>query len=164
MPWAIAVAAALLLWAAFAWNRLVSLRNRKREAWSGVEVQLKRRHDLVPNLVAVVRGYAKHEQETFVAVAGEREMTERLVTLFALVERYPELRADANFRRLHGDLVEIEDDLQHARRYHNAVVRDLNTTISSFPTLLLARPLGFREEPFFEVESAAERLAQRITW
>lgn len=156
--------AAALAWGAFVFNRLVSLRNRKREAWSGVEVQLKRRHDLVPNLVAVVKGYAKHEQETLEAVAGERGMTERLVNLFALVERYPELRADASFRRLHGDLVEIEDDLQHARRYYNAVVRDLNTAISSFPTLLLARPMGFREEPFFEVESAAERLAQRIAW
>ncbi len=176
--WAlIAAAGVALLWAVVAFNRLVRFRNRVREAWSGIDVQLRRRHDLVPALVETVKGYARHEESVLTDVATarapllarpaeqeavERELTDRIVRLFALVEAYPELRADQNFRRLHHDLVEIEDALQYARRYYNGAVRDLNNAVESFPSSLVARAGGFETQPFFEVDSAAERLAVRV--
>ena len=171
--WLIAGGALVLLWVIVTFNAFVRLGNRVREAYSGIDVQLKRRHDLVPNLVRVVKGYAQHEQETLeevvrlrdAAASAEalpaREQTETglarsLTRLFALVERYPDLRADKNFRKLQEDLVELEDHLQYARRYYNGAVRDHNTRIQRIPDNLLAALVGRREQPFFQLDSAAE--------
>ena len=160
-------------------NSGVRLRNRAREAFSGIDVQLKRRHELVPNLVRVVGAYARHEREALEEVtrlrgaaeaAGtmpERERSERgldqgLVRLLALVERYPDLKADANFRRLQDDLVEVEDHLQYARRYYNGAVRDFNTRIEQFPASLLASFARWRPLDFFQVTEASERGTPRI--
>lgn len=178
----LALGTLLLVGALILFNRLVSLRNRAAAAWADIDVQLKRRHDLVDNLVETVRGYVRHEAGTLEAVVRARGEAERardagsaaesgtlsarlgtrLRSLFAVVEAYPELKASARFLDLHRALVEIEDDLQNARRYYNAVVRDLNTQIQSFPDLLVARPLGFTEREFFELEDRAEGTAPRV--
>ena len=169
----------LLVGAIWLFNSTVRLRNRAREAFSGIDVQLKRRHDLVPNLVRAVGAYARHEREALEEVtrlrgaaeaAGavpERERSERglregIVNLLALVERYPDLKADANFRRLQDDLVEVEDHLQYARRYYNGAVRDFNTRIEQFPASLLAALCGWRLLDLFQVAEAEERAAPRI--
>ena len=163
-------------------DRLVRLRNRAQNAWSDIDVQLKRRHDLVGNLVEVVQGYVQHERQTLQSVTAARTRAEsarqtgdpgqasgpenqlagELRTLFAVAEAYPDLKANDRFADLHRALVELEDDLQNARRYYNAVVRDLNTSIQSFPDLLIARPLGFREREFFRLERPEEAMAPRI--
>ena len=170
-PW-IAAAGVLLLGAVWIFNSCVRLRNRAREAFSGVDVQLKRRHDLVPNIVKTVQAYAEHEQETLEAVVRERgraamaqtmparEETETglkrsLDRLLVLVEQYPELKADASFRRLHEDLVEIEDHLQYARRYYNGAVRDYNNRIEQFPANLVAGLWSFEPLEFFQAEDDA---------
>lgn len=171
------IAAALVAGGAiFVFNRLIGLRNAATAAWSDVDVQLKRRHDLVQNLVEAVRGYSDYERSTLERVteargraaealgtgdparAGEAEgrLTGDVRRLFALAEAYPHLRASERFMDLQRALVDLENDIQNARRYYNAVVRDLNTRIQSFPDLLLARPFGFGERKFFELESAAE--------
>ncbi len=172
-------ATVLVLWVALTFNAFVRLRNRVREAWSGIDVQLKRRHDLVPNLVKVVQAYARHERETLEEItrvrgeaAGAERLPERernenrlgrsLDRLIALVERYPDLKADGNFRQLQQDLVDVEEHLQYARRYYNGAVRDLNNRVEQFPANLLAPLFGFAAEPFFEVESAAERGAPAV--
>ena len=179
---ALALGGSALLGLAVIFNRLVGLRNRASGAWSDIDVQLKRRHDLVENLVAAVRAYADHERNTLESVtrvraeaedaraaggprrAGEAEsrLGGALGRLLVLAESYPDLKADRRFADLQKTLVSIEDDLQNARRYYNAVVRDLNTRIQSFPDLLAARPLGFREREFFHLEDRAEAAAPRI--
>ena len=158
-----------------AYNKLVSARNQMREGWSGIEVQLKRRHDLVPALVECVKGYQTHERDLLETVtrersearaasgAGEAGKAEQslgrdLGKIVALAEDYPELKADEAYRGLMGDLVEIEDQLQYARRYYNGSVRDLNNRVESFPTNLLAGVFGFAKGDFFEVETASERI------
>lgn len=178
---AIGAGVVVVLWIVVTFNAIVGLKNRVNEAFSGVDVQLKRRHDLVPNLVKTVKAYAQHERETLEEVVearsaaehadalGDREQTENglsksLDKLIALVERYPELKADGNFRRLHGDLVEIEDDLQYARRYYNGTVRDHNTRIQQFPAAVLARLLTVKPRDFFEIEDPTERGAERISF
>ena len=160
-------------------NSFVRLRNRVNEAFSGIDVQLKRRHSLVPNLVKTVKAYAKHEQDTLEEVVaargaaqdaealGDREQSENglsrsLDKLIALVEQYPDLKADQNFRQLHGDLVKIENDLQYARRYYNGTVRDFNTRVESFPAVVLAGILSERKRQFFELEDPSAREAPRI--
>lgn len=170
--------------AAFIWifNRLVGLRNRARNAWSDIDVQLKRRHDLVANLVEVVEGYALHERGTLESVTAARTRAEgvrqdgdplqtassenrlsgELRTLFAVAEAYPDLKASDRFLDLQRALVELEDALQNARRYYNAVVRDLNTRIQSFPDLLVAAPLGFQEWEFFQLDSPEEATVPQI--
>lgn len=161
-----------VVWAIAIYNRMVSLSKKRDEAWSGVLVQLKRRHDLVPNLVATVKGYAAHEQKvleevtkfrSFGSAGGPREVSEAerafsksLVRLMAIAESYPELKADANFRDLQNSLVRVEDDIQMSRRYYNGTVRDYNTLIATFPSLLVARGFSFRESSFFELESPSE--------
>jgi len=172
-------AAALLAGVVWLFNSCVRLRNRAREAFSGVDVQLKRRHDLVPNLVRTVAAYAKHEREALEEVtrlrgaAGdaeaidERERLERglaggLDRLLALVESYPALKADANFRRLQADLVEVEDHLQYARRYYNGAVRDYNTRIEQLPGNVLASLLGWQPLPFFQLREESERAAPSV--
>jgi LemA protein len=171
--------AGLVVWAVVIFNRLIRLRNQVREGWSGIEVQLKRRHDLVPNLVRVVGAYQRHERELLEEVTAqrtaavsangpseasgaERGLTEGIAGLLALVEAYPELKADGSFRDLHKTLVEIEDDLQYARRYYNGSVRDMNNVVESFPSLLVARAGGFGVNDYFEVENAVERVVPRV--
>jgi LemA protein len=156
------------------YNKLVQLRVRSESAWADIDVQLKRRHDLIPNLVETVKGYAGHEQKTFEEVArlrtqaqtasaladrakAEGELTLALRGLFAVAENYPQLRASENFLALQQSLTEIEEALQNARRYYNAVVRDLNTAVQSFPSNLIAGMFGFQARAFFELESASER-------
>jgi LemA protein len=163
-------------------NRLVGLKNRAENAWSDIDVQLKRRHDLVGSLVEVVKGYAGHERETLNEItemraraqgvlkdgspgeAGEAEnrFAHRIGKLFAVVEQYPQLKASENFLSLHRSLVDIEDHLQNARRYYNAVVRDLNTRIQSFPDMLIASLFRFQEREFFELDSEAEAAVPRF--
>ncbi|NNM28886.1 MAG: LemA family protein [Akkermansiaceae bacterium] len=165
-----------LLWLAWAYNRLVRARNQMKEGWSGIEVQLKRRHDLVPALVECVRGYQQHERELLEAVTRERREAQAAVgaaqaggaetklghdlgKVVALAEAYPDLKADGQFRKLMAELVETEDQLQYARRYYNGSVRELNNLIEGFPSNLVARSFRFTPGDFFEVESASERLA-----
>jgi LemA protein len=170
---------AVLLWIAWTYNRLVRQRNVVAEAWSGIEVQLKRRHDLVPNLASAVRAYGTHESGLFERVAGlrsqaqaasgpaaavqpENELGAGLQQLLVLAEAYPELKAGANFLQLSRELVEIEDQLQYARRYFNGAVRDLNNLVESFPGSMVARRLGFATASPFNLESAAERQTPEV--
>ena len=173
-----AVLVLLALWVAFDFNRLVRWRNMTAEAWSGIDVQLKRRYDLVPNLVEAVRGYSAHEQETFTAIArlrtraidaapaeqtgAENALSGGLRSLLAVAEGYPALRANENFLALQQELVEVEDQIQLARRYYNGSVRNYNTLVQSFPSLVLARLVGFRSAEFFEIERATERSAPEV--
>src|ERR1700690_129918 len=153
------------------YNSLVQLRVRCDSAWSDIDVQLKRRHDLIPNLVETVKGYASHEKGTFENIAkfrslamqattpegkaiAENQLTGALKSLFAVAENYPELKASEQFTKLQGSLSETEASIQNARRYYNAVVRDLNTKIQSFPTNILAGMFNFQQRQFFEVAAA----------
>jgi LemA protein len=156
------------------YNSLVQLRVRTESAWSDIDVQLKRRHDLIPNLVETVKGYAAHERGTFENIAkyrsmamqaatpadkaqAEGQLTTALKSLFAVAENYPQLQASQEFTELQNSLNSIEDNIQNARRYYNAVVRDYNTRVQSFPTNILAGMFGFQSRQFFEMESAADR-------
>jgi len=149
------------------YNGLVQLRVRSESAWSDIDIQLKRRHDLIPNLVETVKGYAAHEKGTFEDIAkfrsmamqattpgdriqAENQLTQSLKSLFAVAENYPELKASTQFQSLQNSLSELEDAIQNSRRYYNAVVRDLNTRIASFPTNILAGMFGFAPKQFFE--------------
>ncbi|MGC6456728.1 MAG: LemA family protein [Akkermansiaceae bacterium] len=168
-----------LLLLIFLYNRLIRLRNRIREGWSGIEVQLKRRHDLIPSLVEVVKGFAGHEKEVLENVTRERtaavdangaanvsraeeNLAKGVVRLMALVEAYPDLKSDENFRDLMKELVNTEDELQYARRYYNGAVRDLNNAIESIPTNVVAWAFRFEEGEFFEVSNEAERMAPKV--
>ncbi len=154
------------------YNGLVKLKNQCEEAWSSIDVQLKRRHDLIPNLVETVKGYASHEKETLTKVVEARNMamqqsggiekraeaenflTGTLKSLFALSESYPQLKANENFLQLQNSLNEIEDNIQNARRYYNAVVRDLNTKIESFPSNIIAGMFNFTKKEYFEMDKS----------
>ena len=178
----LAVIVVVALYAIALYNGLVSKRNLVREGWSGIDVQLKRRSNLIPNLVETVKGYATHEKSIFEDVAAKRAasmsagdvksqsvadqaLTGALGRLIAISEAYPELKADANFRELQGQLAEIEDQMQMARRYYNGTVRDLNTAVQSFPAVLIAGPMGFREEPFYEIEDrAAAQIPPKVSF
>ena len=177
----VAVVAAIALYVMFVFNRLVRLRNLAREAWSGLDVQLKRRSDLVPNLVETVKGYAAHESGVLEEVTARRQSSlaagdiagrafaEQLLQgalgkLLAVAEAYPGLKADKNFLSLQQQLAEIEDQLQMARRYYNGTARNLNISIQSFPDNLFAGPLGFREQPFFELENRAQAAAPAVAF
>jgi len=163
------------------YNSLVRLKVQCDNAWADIDVQLKRRHDLIPNLVETVKGYAAHEQGTLDAVINARNramtatspadkaqaetmLSSALKSLFALAEAYPQLRAVESFTSLQSALSQVEDTLQNARRYYNAVVRDLNIKIEQFPTNLFADMLGFTAREFFEVTAAAEREAPKISF
>jgi len=166
------------LWVMLTYNRLVTLRNRAKEAWADIDVQLKRRYDLIPNLVETVKGYASHEKEIFEKVAearakamgatgmkekaeAENQLSQTLKSLFAVVEAYPELKANQNFLQLQKELVDTEDKIQYARRFYNANVRDLNTLIESFPANLIAKNFGFEKMELFEI-AEAEREAPKV--
>lgn len=155
------------------YNSLVSLRVRSGEAWADIETQLKRRHDLIPNLVETVKGYLAHERGVLekvtelrgaamgasgpaAAAQAEGQLTQALRMLFAVAENYPQLRASENFMGLQQTLGQIEEQIQLSRRYYNAVVRDLNTRIQSFPSNLIATLFEFRERDFFELETPEE--------
>jgi LemA protein len=171
----------LLLYAVGVYNRLVRLRALVKEAFSGITVQLRRRADLIPNLVQTVQGYATHEREVFDEVTRRRAeatsagnvqataqadaaMTGLLGRLMAVAENYPELKANQNFLQLQDQLSSIEGELQSARRYYNATVRDLNSTIQSFPPVVIARPAGFTEEPFYQDNDQSIQSAPKVAF
>ena len=164
--WIGAIAIAAVAAAAVVFNDLVAARNQVRAAWSDIDVQLTRRHDLVPQLVAAVQGYASYERATLTTVTelrtravaaasladkaeAEGELGKQIDRILALQERYPDLKASESFLALQRELVEIEDHLQYARRFYNGAVRDLNTKIETFPALILARALAFKPAEFF---------------
>jgi LemA protein len=168
-----ALAAAVLIYAIVLYNLLVRDRNRVATAWSDIDVQLKRRHDLLPKLVEAVRRYAAYEQATLESVTELRARSEQasgvpqigalegalgagVRRLFALVEAYPDLKADAGFLDLQRNVSEVEQHIQYARRYYNGAVRALNTRIDSFPDLLVARGFGFHHADYFELDDPAE--------
>jgi LemA protein len=163
------------------YNGLVRLKVQCDNAWADIDVQLKRRYDLIPNLVETVKGYAAHEKGTFEAVVAARNqamaatspadkaqaenvLSGTLKSLFALAEAYPQLRAVESFTSLQNTLSQIEEAVQNARRYYNAVVRDFNTKIQQFPGNILANMLGFKSREFFEVSAAAEREAPKVSF
>jgi LemA protein len=174
----IVVALAALVWAVVAYNGLVRLRNQVRTAWADIDVQLKRRHDLVPQLVAAVKGYAGHERGVLTAVTElraqavaltsparlgevEGELEKALTQLFALKEAYPDLKANESFLQLQRDLVEVEDNLQYARRFYNGAVRDYNVATQRFPGMIVANAGGFTAGEFFSADES-ERESVRV--
>ena len=176
-----AVVVLAVVYAIVVFNRLIRQRNIVREGWSGIDVQLRRRTDLVPNLVEAVKGYAAHERGLFEDVgkhraasiaasdvggqaSAERELNGSLGRLMALAEAYPRLKADKNFLELQAQLALVEDQIQMARRYYNGAVRNLNISIQSFPELIVAKVLGFKEEPFFELEDRAQGAAPQVSF
>lgn len=163
----------------YAYNALVSNKNMAQEGWSGIDVQLRRRADLIPNLIETVKGYAAHEDGLFRSISELRAksiaggsvaeqsatgqaMTAALGKLFAVAEAYPELKADANFRDLQDKLAGVEDEIQMSRRYYNGTVRNLNTMIESFPTNIIANYFHFQKQEFFEIGDAAAREVPKV--
>jgi LemA protein len=176
--WIVLIILAIIFWLVLTYNSLVSLRNRAKEAWSDIEVQLKRRYDLIPNLVETVKGYAVHEKDVLERVTqarnlaiGAKTMKERrdaenllsetLKSLFAVSERYPDLKASTNFLELQRELRDTEDKIQAARRFYNGNVRDLNIKIESFPANIIASIFGFEKMELFEI-AEAEREAPTV--
>ncbi len=170
----------VLVWAIATYNRLISLRVHMRESWADIDVELKRRYDLIPNLVETVKGYATHERETLERVvqlrnaaaantgaydsqaSDESALMVGMKGLFALAEAYPDLKADGQFLELQNELALTEDRIAASRRFFNANVRDLNQLCEMFPTSLIARGFGVEREGFFELESEAERVVPRV--
>jgi len=168
------LAVVIVLWLIGVYNSLVRLNNKTKEAWSDIDVQLKRRHDLIPNLVETVKGYAKHESKLFEKVTqarasamqakgpaqaaeAENNLMGTLKSLFAVAENYPDLKANQNFMQLQSDLTDTEDKIQASRRFYNGNVRDFNTKIETFPNNVVAGMLGFKKYDFYEVANAKER-------
>ena len=174
----IAVVVVAVLWAIFAYNRFIALIQRTKEAWADIDVQLKRRYDLIPNLIETVKGYAAHERETFDAVTeartkatqihvdpsnitpeqiaamsgAEQSLTQSLGRLLAVAEAYPDLKADTNFLELQRELTDTENKIQAARRFYNGNVRDLAIALQSFPSNIIGNMFNFKEEEYFELE------------
>ncbi|HEY4480405.1 MAG TPA: LemA family protein [Candidatus Paceibacterota bacterium] len=163
------VVAVAVLWFVFSYNRFITLVNRSKEAWSDIEVQMKRRYDLIPNLVSTVKGYAEHEQGTLDKVVQARNMamnaktpaehgnaenmlSSTLKSIFALSESYPDLKANQNFLELQRELSDTENKIQAARRFYNTNVRDLNTAMEVFPSNLVAKIFGFSKMEFFDLD------------
>jgi LemA protein len=179
MLWVLLAAAGLLVvFIISIYNGLVKTKIRVDEAWSDITVQMKRRIDLIPNLVETVKGYAKHEKETFQQVTEARAamanangvaetaeadnmLTGALKSLFAVAEAYPDLKANENFLELQRELVDTEDKIQAARRFYNAAVREFNTKVQVFPTVLFAKMLGFTDREFFELDEAEQEQAEK---
>ena len=170
---------AIVLWVILAYNRFITLRNRLKEAFSDIDVQLKRRYDLIHNLVNTVKGYATHERELLEKVTeartramgaqgmrdkavAENMLSGALKTLFAVAENYPDLKASTNFLELQRELRDTEDKIQAARRFYNTNVMSLNTKIEVFPSNVIANMFGFKKEEFFELEEEAARSAPKV--
>lgn len=166
---ALIIVAAVILWAILSYNRLITLRNRVKNAWHQVDVQLRRRYDLIPNLVETVKGYAEHEKEVFKKVTearanainarnvkeqqkAENQLTETLKSLFAVAENYPELKASENFMMLQEELSGTENKIAYSRQFYNDSVMSYNTAIQKFPINIMASAFNFKEEDYFEIE------------
>lgn len=175
----LAIVAAVIAYGVYVYNSLISSRNLVAEGWSGIDVQLKRRADLIPNLIETVKGYASHEDKLFRDIAELRAksiaggsvadqsqigqaMSAALGKLFAVAEAYPELKADANFRDLQDKLSGIEDEIQLSRRYYNGAVRNLNNLIQSVPSNIVANAFNFSTAEFFEIGDAAQREVPKV--
>jgi LemA protein len=177
----LAIGAAIILYLIFIYNGLVKARQVKEEAWSGIDVQLKRRADLIPNLIETVKGYAAHEKGTLEQIVELRNKAQSLPTgdvaaraqaegllsqalgkVFALAEAYPDLKANQNFSELQQSLETIEEEIQMSRRYYNGAARDLNVKVESFPSNLIAGPFGFAKAPFFEITNEADRAVPAV--
>ena len=163
------------------YNKLIKLKTLVEEAWSGIDVQLKKRHDLIPNLVETVKGYASHEKETFQKVTearnnavnaktveqqqnAENQLNRSLMNLFAVAEQYPELKANTNFLQLQNELSLIESDIEKSRRYYNGTVREKNILIDSFPSNIIANLFGFIKSAFFELENVTDRNVPKVAF
>jgi len=174
----LAVVVVIVLWVIGVFNGLVTLKNRAKEAWADIDVQLKRRYDLIPNLVETVKGYATHERELFEKVTqarantmsaqgakekaeAENQLSGTLKSLFAVSENYPDLKASVNFLELQRDLTDTEDKIQASRRFYNGGVRDLNTKIQTFPNNAVAAMFGFKNREFFELDDAEQKTAEK---
>lgn len=170
---------AILLWGAFTYNRLIRLRVRAEESWRDIDTQLKRRWDLIPNLVAAVQGYASHESDVFEQVTAARArsieasspreqakaeegLKDTMKSLFAVIEAYPQLQASANFMQLQQTLEQVEDAIQRSRHYYNAVVRDFNMSIQVFPRTFIAGLFGFHEQQFYSLSDETERTSPQV--
>jgi len=170
----IGIGALILFWVVGLYNKLVRKRSQMEEGWSGIDVQLKKRYDLIPNLVETVKGYATHEKETLDAVISarnkaikaegiqghqeaEKQLNSALANVFALSEAYPDLKANTNFVQLQQQLSEIEGDIEKARRYYNATVRENNIMVESFPSNLIAGTFGFALGDYFEIGDISQR-------
>jgi LemA protein len=176
----VAVVVVVALWAISIFNSLVRQKNVVAEGWSGIDVQLKRRADLIPNLTATVQGYAAHEKTTFDELTrlraqtgtqdvAQRAQTEAAITaaigkVMAVAEAYPDLKASANFQQLQHDLSDIEDQIQMARRYYNGAARDFNVLIGQFPSNVVANFGGFKTAPFFQIDNAADREVPKVSF
>ena len=177
----IIVVAIVILWAVYAYNRFISLINRAKEAWADIDVQLKRRYDLIPNLVTTVKGYAAHEQSAFEKVTkaraeaigaqnveqkavAENMLSGALKSLFAVAEAYPDLKANQNFLELQRELSDTENKIQAARRFYNGNVRDLNTSVDSFPNNIIAGMFNFAKIEFFELEESAAKEPVKVSF
>jgi LemA protein len=172
-------AAAIVIWIVFVYNFFIRDRNLIKEAWSGIDVQLKRRHNLIPNLVASVKGYSSHEKTLFEDITKKRseaakiesikekapaesDLSGMLKNLFIVAENYPDLKASQNFLNLQNQLVEIEDQLQYARRYYNGAVRNYNIRVESFPSNIIAGIFNFKQDNFFEITLATEKATPEV--
>lgn len=177
----IGIAVLLALWIIFGYNRFITLINRAKEAWSDIDVQLKRRYDLIPNLVSTVKGYAAHENSAFENVTKARAaamgagnladksqaelgLTGALKSLFAVAEAYPDLKANTNFLQLQGELSDTENKIQASRRFYNGTVRDLNTAVDTFPNNLIAGFFKFEKLEFFELEEEAAKQPVNVSF
>jgi len=175
----VALVVVFLLYAVSIYNRLVKLRTMVEEAWSSIDVMLKKRHDLIPNLVETVKGYATHERETFESVtrartaamnangvqekeAAEKNLNQAMMNLNAVAEQYPDLKANTNFLQLQGELSNLEGDIEKSRRYYNGTVRENNILVETFPSNIVANMFKFTKSVFFELENIAERAVPSI--
>ena len=177
----LALVLVVVFWGIGVYNGLIRLRNMKDEGWSGIDVQLKRRHDLVGNLVNTVKGYMAHEKEVLEEIArmrsvaqnasgvaqaaqAEGQLSQALGRLFAVMENYPQLRANENVMQLQNTLTSLEDEIQLARRYYNGTVREYNTRTEVFPASIIARQYGFQKAEFFELDNVAEREVPQVSF
>lgn len=177
----IAIAIVFVLWMIAMYNSMVSFKNRVKDAWSDIDVQLKRRYDLIPNLIETVKAYAKHEREVFERVTDARSkainassvqeqqeaenmLSDALKSLFAVSENYPSLRANENFLELQRELTDTENKIQAARRFYNSNVREFNTFVQSFPQNLMAKMFGFKEEEFFELKDESQKDPVKVSF
>lgn len=171
----------LIIYFVYIYNTLIRLQNMVNEAWSGIDVQLQKRHDLIPNIVKVVQGYATHEKNLFESItklraqgieannvkeqeAAEVGLSKALGSLFVVVENYPELKANQNFLELQRDLSAVENDLQRARRYYNGSVRNYNILIEQFPSMFVAKASKHTQRDFFDIKNETERAAPEVNF